>query len=48
MAFISLMHWDAIGTFEQATKDMIRRFRPSLRSYTCDLVASWFALYYTV
>ena len=32
MAFISLMHWHAIGTLEQATI-MIRRFRPSLRSY---------------
>jgi len=54
MAFISLTHWHAIGTFEQATKDMIRRFRPSLRRYVqfgCVMIcvikakfhyASWF------
>jgi len=31
MALISLMHWHAIGTLQQAMKDMIRWFRASLR-----------------
>jgi len=51
MAFISLMRWHAIVTFEQATKDMIRRFRPSLRSllyvqFGCVMVC--LTLHYTV
>jgi len=43
MAFMSLMHWHATGSFEQATKDMIRRFRLSLRR-CIEFGSSWFAL----
>jgi len=38
MAFISVMHWHAIGTFAHSTIDMIRRFRRSLYDTKCNFL----------